>query len=216
MNRRSVIIALTTVLSTPVHAHPHVFVDTQLEISFNTAGEAEGVRITWTYDDLTSLQFIADRGMDEDFDGTLTASETAALSGFDMQWVEGYAGDTFALNGAAPLHLSGPSDWTAVYANEKITSSHFRRFSAPVPLGSDPLVIEIYDPSLYTAYFIVGEPSVTGGTDCKVVIQRPDLKAANEKLDAAIAALPGDVENEFPALGAVFAEGVRVTCAARS
>ncbi|MFA9231725.1 MAG: DUF1007 family protein [Microgenomates group bacterium] len=216
MNRRSIIIALTTVLGTPVHAHPHVFVDTQLEISFNAAGEAEGVRITWTYDALTSLQFIADRGMDEDFDGTLTATETAALSGFDMHWDEGYAGDTFALNGAAPLQLSGPSDWTADYANEKVTTSHIRRFISPVPLGSDPLVIEVYDPSLYTGYFIVGEPNVTGRADCKATIQRPDIKAANEKLEAAIAALPGDVENEYPALGAIFAKGVHVTCAARS
>ena len=71
MNRLSMIIVLSTVLGTRANAHPHIFVDTQLEISFNTAGEAEGVRITWTYDDLTSLQFIADRGMDVDFDGRL-------------------------------------------------------------------------------------------------------------------------------------------------
>ena len=216
MNRRLMIIALSTVLGTPANAHPHIFVDTQLEISFNTTGEAEGVRITWTYDDLTSLQFIADRGMDEDFDGKLTATETTALSGFDMHWDEGYPGDTFALNGVAPLQLSGPSDWTAAYANEKITTSHFRRLIPPVALGSDPLVIQVYDPSLYSGYYIVGEPKVTGRADCVAEIQRPDMKAANEKLDAAIAALPGDVENEFPALGAIFAEGVRVTCTAHS
>ena len=216
MNRCSMMFALSTALGTPATAHPHIFVDTQLEISFNAGGEAEGVRITWTYDDLTSLQFITDRGMDEDFDGKLIASETAALSGFDMHWDDGYPGDTFVLNGTAPVQLSGPLDWTAAYADAKITTSHFRHLIPPVALGSDPLVVQVYDPSLYSGYYIVGKPKVTGRPDCNAEIQRPDMKAANEKLDAAIAALPGDVENEFPALGEIFAEGVRVTCAAHS
>jgi polyphosphate kinase len=203
-------------LGKPAYAHPHVFVDTQLEISFNTTGQADGVRITWIYDDLTSLQFITDRGMDEDFDGKLTVSEQAALSGFDMDWDEGYPGDTYALSDVAVFQLSGPSDWTAVYENGKVTTTHFRRLLPPVTVGTDPLVIKVYDPSLYSRYYIVGEPKVTGRADCKGAIQRPDLIAANEKLAAAIAALPGDAENEFPALGAIFAEEVRITCAVQS
>ncbi|MDP1576549.1 MAG: DUF1007 family protein, partial [Cypionkella sp.] len=147
MNRLSMIPVLSTLLGTPAEAHPHIFVDAQLEVAFNAAGEAEGVRITWTYDDLTSLQFVADRGMDSDFDGQLTTTEVAALSGFDMHWDEGYPGDTFALNGTAPLQLSGPSDWTATYANDKITTSHFRQLVPPLALGADPLVIRVYDPS---------------------------------------------------------------------
>ncbi len=216
MNRLSKFLVLSMLLGTPAYAHPHIFVDTQLEIAFNAAGDAEGVRITWTYDDLTSLQFIADRGMDPDFDGQLTPAEITALSGFDMHWDEGYPGDTFALNGVAPLQLSGPSDWTATYANDKITTSHFRQLVPPVALVADPLVIRVYDPSLYTGYYIVGEPKVTARSDCKATIQRPDMTAANKQLDAAIAALPGDVENEFPAMGSIFAEEVRVTCAAHS
>lgn len=216
VKRSLLFLTLSTVLGTPANAHPHIFVDTHLEISFNATGMAEGVRITWTYDDLTSLQFIADRGMDADFDGELTAAETSALSGFDMHWDEGYPGDTFALNGKVQLQLSGPSDWTADYANEKITTSHYRSITPPAALGPDPLIIQVYDPSLYTGYYIVGKPKVEGRSDCNADVRRPDMTAANQKLDAAIAALPGDAENEFPALGAIFAEEVHVTCAAHS
>ena len=99
--------------ATPALAHPHIFTDTQIEVIFDETDRAEGLRITWAYDDLTSLQVIADHGMDVDFDGTLTAEETAALSGFDMHWDEGYAGDTYALLGKVPLRLTGPTDWTA-------------------------------------------------------------------------------------------------------
>ncbi len=200
----------------PANAHPHIFVDTQIEINFDPQGRADGVRVTWTYDDLTSLQFIADRGLDADFDGALTDAENAALSGFDMDWEEGYAGDTYVLLGAAPVQLSGPSDWTATYQNDKITSSHLRRLTEPVAIGPEPLVVQVYDPTLYSGYYIVGEPKLIGTSDCQITVQRPDLHVANARLDAAIAALPGDAENDFPALGAAFAEEVRVTCAARS
>ena len=68
-------------------AHPHVFVDTRLDVVFDTAGRAEGVRISWTYDDLFSLVIIMDHEMDADFDGVLTAQELETLRGFDMNWI---------------------------------------------------------------------------------------------------------------------------------
>lgn len=210
------ILLFAQVLALPAMAHPHIFIDTQLEISFDDQGRAVGVLVTWTYDDLTSLQIIADKGMDVDFDGALTPAETAALSGFDMNWDAGYAGDTYALLGESTLALSGPSDWTASYRNDKITSSHLRKIVKPVAIGAETLVIQVYDPTLYSGYYIVGEPKLTGASDCKIAIQRPDVHAANLRLDAAIAALPGDVENDFPALGQAFAEEVRISCAAQS
>ena len=76
-------------LAGPANAHPHIFIDTQSEVKFDAAGLAEGIRVTWSYDDLTSLQVIADRNMDDDFDRNLTAAETAEISGFDMDWEDG-------------------------------------------------------------------------------------------------------------------------------
>lgn len=183
---------------------------------FDATDRAEALRITWAYDDLTSLQFIADRGMDQDFDGNLTAEETAALSGFDMKWDEGYAGDTYALLGEVPLELTGPSDWTASYSNDVVTSSHLRKFTAPVTIGSDPLIVQTYDPTLYSGYFMVGAPKLSNTSHCRADIRKPDTDAANKLLDAAIASRPDDVENDFPALGAAFAEEVRITCNAPS
>ena len=203
-------------LAGPADAHPHIFIDTQLEVKFDAAGLAEGIRITWSYDDLTSLQVIADRGMDDDFDGSLTAAETAELSGFDMDWEEGYAGDTYAQLGAAPLQLSAPADWTAGYQHDIITSSHYRSFAEPVEVTSGPLIVRVYDPSLYSGYYIVGEPKLTGTSHCTAAIQKPDLDAANKLFEEAIANLPGDVENDYPALGSAYAEEVRITCNAPS
>ena len=198
----------------PALAHPHVFIDTGLEVVLDAQNRAVGLRITWTYDDLTSLQLIADKGLDVDFDGVLTPEETVALNGFDMHWGAGVIGDTYASLAGQALAITGPSDWTVDYKDSKITSTHYRSFAAPVGLGDQVLLVQSYDPTLYVGYYLALEAKVTGGAGCQMRVVKPDLAAAQAKLDAAIAALPADVEQAFPEMGAEFAEGMEVSCAA--
>lgn len=196
-------------------AHPHVFVDTRIEVILDDQNRATGVRISWTYDDLTSLQLIADRGLDEDFDGVLTPEEEAAILGFDMNWPPGVPGDSYALLGETPLEWSGPQEVTVSYADARLTSSHLRRFAGPVPLEGQGLIVQAYDTSYYTAYAVV-QALVTGGQgNCSAEIFAPEPSEANEVLRAAMAELSptDDAEALFPAVGAAFAEEARVTCA---
>lgn len=200
----------------PAAAHPHVWIDTGIEVILNDRNEATGVWVTWTYDDLYSLYIVGDMGLDPDWDGTLTPEEVTQLSGFDMEWIEGFEGDTYALMAEAPLKLSGPRDWTAGYAGGKITSTHVRDFAAPVPVGEVPLILQAYDPGYCVAYSIPGDPVVTGGQGCRAQTFVPDLDEAQQQLMEALSEYTPDVdlEAEFPAVGANFAEEVRVTCAA--
>lgn len=202
----------------PAAAHPHIFIDAGLEVIFDDQGRATALRISWTYDDLTSLGIISDRGMDEDFDGVLTSAELTAISGFDMEWDAGFAGDTYALLNAAPLAVSGPSDWTASYADAKLTSTHLRRFETPVALADQPLIVQAYDPSYFVAYTIVSQTVLTNRADCTAETFAPDRVAADAVLQAAITEMAGggDAEGDFPAIGAAYADEVRVSCAAPS
>lgn len=210
-------LALTAGLpACPALAHPHVWIDTGIEVILNDRNEATALRITWTYDELYSLYIIGDMGLDPDWDGRLTPEEAARLSGFDMKWDEGFAGDTFALLGESPLDLSRPEDPGASYDGKRITSTHLRRLAAPVPVGEVPLVVQVYDPGYYVAYSIPDAPVVTGGTGCSARTFVPDLTEAEAALMEALKEYTPDVdvEDEFPAVGAQFAEEVRVTCAA--
>jgi ABC-type uncharacterized transport system substrate-binding protein len=207
---------LLAVAAGPAAAHPHVWIDTGIEVILNDRNEATGVRISWTYDDLYSLYVVGDMGLDPDWDGKLTPEEEAKLAGFDMKWDPGFPGDTYALIGGAALDLSRPADWTASYAEGRITSTHLRTFAAPVPVDDVPLILQAYDPGYYVAYSIPSGPVVTGGTGCTARTFVPDLGEAEQKLMEALSEYTPDVdlEAEFPAVGANFAEEVRVTCAA--
>ena len=147
----------------PALAHPHVFIDTALEVIFDDQGRASGLRISWTYDEYYSLVIAEEKAIDPDYDGSATEAEAMPLAGFDMGWDVDFPGDTYALMGNTELSLSRPKDWTASYAGGKITSTHLRMFDAPIVFGAEPLIIQVYDPSFYTSYAIVGTPVLTGG-----------------------------------------------------
>ena len=214
---RAVFLALPLVLglTAPAQAHPHVFIDAGLEVVFDAQGRAEGVRVRWTYDELISLTFVTERGLDSDFDGGLTDAEKAQLNGFDMEWHAEFEGDTYALLGETPLTLSRPEAWTADYVAGQVTSTHYRRFDAPVDLGGAALVIQSYDPGYYTAY-AVDDARVTGREGCVVEIFEPDREAADQILQDALAEYSGTdgAEADFPAVGSAYAEEARVTCSA--
>lgn len=214
---RGIGIVLGLGLASPALAHPHVFVDTSLEVIFDDHGLVTGLRISWTYDEYYSLVIVEERGIDLDYDGTATAVEATALAGFDMAWDASFAGDTYALMAKVDLALSRPSDFTAVYAGGKITSSHLRTFDAPLKIEAAELIVQSYDPSYYSAYAIIGTPALTDGpVGCTVGVFAPDENAADAILQAAIDEQAGstDVESTFPAIGAAYSDEARVTCIA--
>jgi ABC-type uncharacterized transport system substrate-binding protein len=216
MMRISLIFGLLGLSTGQALSHPHVWIDARVEVILNEANAATGVRISWVYDDLYSLYVVGDMGLDPDWDGKLTPEEEAKLAGFDMQWIEGFEGDTYVVQGAAKLALSGPKEWEASYGDGRITTTHLRTFDAPVPVAEEPLVVQVYDPGYYVAYSIPFNPVLTGGSGCKAQVFVPDLSEAEEELKAALSEYTPDmdVEAQFPAVGASYAEEVRVSCSA--
>lgn len=206
------------IAAAPALAHPHIWIDARVEVILDDRDRAVALRIDWTYDDFYSLSLMADRGLDPELDGVLTPAEQDALTGFDMNWDPGFPGDTYALLGDAELALSRPEEPGATWDGVRLTSSHLRRFDAPVEIGAGPLLVQVYDPGFYTAYAIAFDPVLTGGSGaCTAEVWVPDRDAADEALLAALAEFSADedIEAEYPAIGKEYAEEVRVSCAAR-
>lgn len=208
-------LALLLALAGPAAAHPHIFIDTGLEVIFDDQGRVAAIRVAWVYDDFYSLTMIQDLQLDADYDGKLTAEEEGKLSGFDMKWDADYEGDLHVLDGGVPVKMGRPRDWTATYQEGRIISTHLRALEAPVEVGAEPLVIQVYDPGYYTAYTILGTPVLRNGGACTVEVHEPDLSEADKELQAMLQEYTADqtLEQDFPAVGAAYAEEARVTCA---
>ena len=202
-------------------AHPHIFVDTGIELLHDAEGRLEAIRIRWTYDELFSLLLLEDLALDADFDGVLTEAEEASLQGFDMQWPDDYEGDLYLFVDEAAVALAAPEPGRAALLEDgRLTSTHVRRLERPVDGAAEAVVVKAYDPSFYTAYTILVEQVSTDGPGCHTEVFTPDLDAAYAQLEAALQELMGQTganeEVDFPPVGDRFAEEVRLTCSGGS
>lgn len=187
--------------------HPHIFIDTTLRAVVDADGTFKGVEVRWVYDDFYSLLIFADMGLDSDGDGALTPDEVAKLEGFDLQWVEGYEGDTYVIRAGAPVPLGPPQSRGLSVTGGRITTTHFR--AADVPASG--LVIKAYDPTFYTAYELVGQVEVDG--PCTTSIEPADLDAAYSYVEELLYATPeAQAQDEFPEVGDRFADTVMLSC----
>lgn len=201
-------------LAAPAAAHPHIFIDTGVEFLFDDAGKLAALRVVWAYDELYSLLILEDMGLDDDYDGVLTEAERAALSGFDMAWVEGYDGDLRGTAGGQDLALSGPLDWTADVRDGRIITTHVRALETRVDPRAAPVVLRPYDPTFYTAYSatLANTASAAGCTAETVPFDEDAAYAGLEQALAEAEAGGMDVEMDYPAVGALFADEIRLTC----
>lgn len=199
----------------PLAAHPHIFIDTGLDLTFDAKGRLIEVRTTWAYDELYSLLVTEHHALDPDFDGVLTEAELAVLTGFDMQWAEGFNGDLEIRQGGRLLTLSGPTEATAAFKNGRIITTHLRHVDPDQQTG-EPFEIRPYDATYYTAYDITLPVRVLGSDRCKARVEMPDINADLMALRQQLEQLDMYVEPEeagLPNIGGLLATTVRVTCA---
>lgn len=199
-------------------AHPHIFIDTGLEIVFDDEGRLAAVQVVWVYDEFYTMLALDEYGMDRDFSGTVTEAERAELAAIYSNWDPEFAGDLYPLLDGRPLALSGPLQTIADVQEGRLVVAHRRAFTDRPRLGGGELVVQVYDPSYFTAYTIAEAPAIRGRDDCAAEVWGPDWEAASARLAAALEELAGgsddfDMEADFPAVGADFAEEVRLRCA---
>lgn len=213
--KHALALAMTLGAAAPLGAHPHIFIDTGMRLSFDEAGMLRSVEVKWIYDPLYSLLVTEDMRLDPDFDGVLTQAEIDQLTGFDMQWVEGFNGDLEIRQDGALLTLSGPTAYTASFSEGQITTTHVRQVGGVV--ADKPLSLKPYDPTYYTAYDVTLPTQIDGTDACRARVEMPDLTTGLEAVRAQLEALDPEIDPAdvgFPDIGAQLASTVIVTCAA--
>lgn len=199
-------------------AHPHVFIDTGIEVVFDDDGRLAGVQVVWVYDEFYTMLALDDYGMDPDFTGTVTAEERDKLAAIYANWDDDFNGDLRPLVDGQEVPLGGPTALVADVQEARLVIAHRRLFDPPLPLDGREVVLRVYDPSYFTAYTIASDPVIRGREDCTAEVWGPDWEAADARLQSALDELYAsgadiwEVEADFPAVGADFAEELRLQC----
>lgn len=213
----TMLVAALSFGASPANAHPHIFIDTGLEIIFDDMGHMTHVRVIWKYDDLYSLLLSEDYKLDPDHDGVLTDLERDQMAGFDAEWIEGYAGDLEVMMDGQVLSLSGPMEPTADMVDGRLVSTHLRAFNGTPELAGDVASFKAFDPTYYTAYDVTLPVTISGREDCQILRIEPDIDGQLAQMQAQLLTLDADAdleENDIPMIGGDFATDIRVTCPA--
>ncbi len=205
------LIAFLTLLPLPALAHPHIFVDSRLELTLDAERNVTGLTLSWTYDDFTTLLILEDMGLDPDGDAQLTEAELAQLKGFDLlEWPEGFEGDLYFYRDGTQIPLDHPEPSAIAVTDGRITATHTRTLT---PTPADGLQIKQYDPTYYVAYTLTGGVHVPA--PCKATVTPPDPDAGTQALARELAQVPADQFSPIQ-IGVHYAEDIRITCNAPS
>lgn len=207
--------ALICLFAAPLAAHPHIFVNAGIDVVVDEEGRLTHLRITWEYDELYSLLITEEYSVDQDFDGVLNAADLKTLTGFDMNWIEGFNGDLEANLAGEPLILSGPGEATADLTDGRIVTTHLRAVEGAPLIAGKMLSLKPYDITYYTAYDVSLPVTLSGREGCQIAKQLPDIDAALAQTQEELAKLSADADVEaagFPEIGARFATEIEISC----
>ena len=76
-------------------AHPHVFVDARTGFVFGSGRQLEAIKISWRYDEFTTLVLFETLELDQDQDGQLNDADRVKILEGETNWPQDYKGDIY-------------------------------------------------------------------------------------------------------------------------
>ncbi len=155
-DRRSLLavglLVLTAVLGPQsAAAHPHVFVDYAVVVTFGVDGSAQA-RFIWTYDEMSSSMIVESLGLKSR--RTLTSMDVSAIERTHFQPLKA---DQYFLDirvDGRPIRVTAVRDFRASLDDNRVSLA----FTVPLPVGNageGTLEIRVDDPT----YFVAFEPA---------------------------------------------------------
>ncbi len=206
------LLSLLTVtgLSGTGHAHPHIFVDAGADFLFD-GDSLRALRVSWTYDEFTTLYMFDTLDLDPDGDGALTEADHAAIVAGETEWPPDYEGDVYLDVAGEKRALTRPQNGSAGMRDGRITVTFELPLAIPADLSGTRARLRLYDPVYYYAYSVTGSPAVSASACAATVIPfEPDAAAA--ELQVALAAISREETPAQPDVGALFADAIVLTC----
>jgi ABC-type uncharacterized transport system substrate-binding protein len=195
-------------------AHPHVFVDFQAQILFDTQGRITHVRNVWQFD--RAFSAFASQGLDKDGDGKLSEKELAPLAKTNVQSLKEYAFFTYLRIGKQQLKFEFPDQYFLRVYNGRLTL--FFQLPLTIPTAPGPTTtLEIYDPEYFVAFtFAKNDPITLYQAPAGCVVQIHPPRPLDASIMAKLAAIPADqhdLPQDLQGAAVDLANVITLTCA---
>ena len=203
--------------ATPARAHPHVWVEMQSDVVFNSEGLISAVNVSWTFDDAYA-QMALD-GLDKNGDGVYDPTELEPLTRENLDSLKDYNFFTYVRFDGKAQSIGAPVDAGQIYAKNKL-QLHFQvPLVTPVDPARGEFVLKTYDPEFFIAFdYVKDDPvSVIGDMpkNCALDVKPVPSDAEIEQTRAMLATKGTDWKPaEDEDFGAIFAQPVTITCKA--
>jgi ABC-type uncharacterized transport system substrate-binding protein len=175
-NRIAIITALAALaLPLPAFAHPHIFVESRLEVVAGTDGNVSELRNVWRFDEVFSSSVLLD--FDKNTDLKLDEEELAELGETMRTSLADYHYFTTLTVNGATVGVQKPDVIHVTFKDNQILVFFSVKPDKPMPLKGR-LTFGIYDPTMYTAIDFPTDKDLVaegaGFSHCKHQVVRPD------------------------------------------
>lgn len=196
------------------NAHPHVFVETSIEIVRNNEGAFSELRHVWRFDELFSAMMTLD--FDANANGKLDPEELKEITDTVIKSIADYDYYTAMRAGEEVIEFYAPEELNAYMEGGQMIMLLSLEPSKPYGFDKGPLKISASDTSYYVAFEMNQENMKVSGKDagsCNVDTTHPDFdKLYAENSQTLSEAFFDDAENNTLDLGDEFYSWVNVTC----
>ena len=194
-------------------AHPHVFVDARTGFIFGSDQQLETIKISWRYDEFTTLVLFETLELDQDQDGQLNDADRVKILEGETNWPQDYKGDIYLEVLGQDYPLGRPEAAAVMLNANQIEVSFDLPLSQPVRVDNSPIFLRLYDPFFYFAYTIVSaKASPDLPEDCEAQIVHFEPTKAERVLQDMLAVLGRDDSPEIENVGRLFSDEVQLTC----
>ena len=162
----------------PVRAHPHVFIDANLEIARDDQGRATEIRHVWRFDEIFSSSVVLD--FDTDGDGKLGLKELEEVASTVKKNIAEFNFYTEVRDGNEVVNFYEPDPFLADFVDGQLILILALELEKPQQMTGGGFRVAVSDPTYYVAieFNALAGITVTGkGGACKSDVVVPDWDA---------------------------------------
>lgn len=162
----------------PGLAHPHVWIEANLEIVRDDKGQATQIRHVWRFDEIFSSSLVLD--FDDNGNGELDEKELEEIGKVTRQSLTEYNFYTEVRSGSNIVDFYEPEPYIIDYKNGQLLMIMALELTKPQPMGAEGFKVAVSDPTYYVAVDLPDPTAVIvsgNGKKCTSEIIVPDWDA---------------------------------------